>query len=107
MRRLIPLLLLAGCGAAPMPTPSTAPAGPDAKLVAARGVPGALSWRLLVLAGPGVDDLGFFPAYYGMVAAGWRVRVATPVPEGARSARGLPVPADLTIAQAKPADFDP
>lgn len=95
-------LALLACGSAPPPPP----AGPTAKQVAARGLPGTGPYRLLIVAGSGVDDLTFYPAWYGFVSHGWTVKIATPTPVGGLSARGVAVPADLTLDAVKPDRFD-
>jgi hypothetical protein len=106
LRALI-ALLLAGCGAAPSPAPApAAPPMPSPKALAARGLPGAGPYRVLILAGPGVSDLELFTVYYGLVATGWHVRIAGPTAEPPRGELGLPIPIDVTLAEAKPAAYD-
>lgn len=112
MRTLIcstlgPLLLaLAGCGGAPVAEAPATSAPPGAALadLTARGLPAPGTHRAVVLAAPGVDDVSLFAAYYGLVATGWRVRVAAA--PGARTAGGRPIPADLAPAAVAPTDYD-
>ncbi len=100
-------LLAAGCGA-PKPPPTLPHAGPtpDARPFAARGLPGTLPYTAVVLAGPGVYEIELYGLYYGLVGAGWKVRLATPDGAGVVGHHNLPVPADLALSKVAAEDFD-
>lgn len=102
---LLVALLVAGCGGAPVASGS-ARDGQGADALNARGVPGTGPFRLLMLAGDGVDDVGFFGAWYGFVTAGWTVSVATPEPTAARTADGRPISGRTTLGAVEPGAFD-
>lgn len=97
---------LAACGGAPTRT-EPVPAPPvDARAFDARGLPGALPWRALILVGDGVDDLEVYATWYALAATGWRVAVAGPSTNPARSAVGRPIPVTLALSTLDPTAWD-
>ncbi len=106
-KSLIPLLFLSACASAPPPVVATAPQPiVDPTSLAVRGVPGYGPYRVLVLAGEGVDDLELYTVLYGLTAQGWRATVAAPTTEPVRASSGRPVPVDVALAEAEPERFD-
>jgi putative intracellular protease/amidase len=107
MRQLIPggllAALLVGCGATPCPAPEPTQSHAQATV---RGLPNVGTFRVAILAGPGVDDVELYGLWYPLAAQGWRVTLAVPALGPIRGAAGLPVPATRSYAALKPADFD-
>ncbi len=106
---------LPACGATPPPAPAPALATsadapptdpfPTAGL-APTGLPGMGPYRLLVLAGPEVDELEVVGLAYAATLAGWRVTLAGPGGAPLRGGRGVALPLDKTFEQVQVEGYD-